>query len=164
MTRWERWTFNALHAVVGVTGFVYVYMQYVLVTDDPFAIINHPWQPATLAIHVVAAPVYIAFFGMLFRSHTLRKLRVGNPANRRSGWTSIIGFSVMALSGYLIQVGTTPAFITFSIWLHIGAGTLFVVSYGVHLVNGWRIKGQPVGPSSNDLAAAPFARGASSLW
>ena len=157
MTWWERWAFNALHAVVAVTGFVYLYMKLVLVTDDPFAIINHPWQPAMLSIHVVAAPALIAVFGMLFRSHSLRKLRSGNPANRRSGWTSIIGFSVMAMSGYLIQVGTSPAFITFSIWLHIAAGTLFVLSYGIHLVNGWRIRGQPASLPSRDPDTVPLA-------
>ena len=159
MIWWERWAFNALHAVVGVTGFVYLYMKFVLVTDDPFAIINHPWQPAMLSTHVVAAPVFIAFFGMLFRSHSLRKLRSGNPANRRSGWTSIIGFSVMALSGYFIQVGTSPDFITFSIWLHVVAGTVFVLGYGVHLVNGWRLRGRPARVSSSP---APVARAAAS--
>ena len=157
MIWWERWAFNALHTVVGLTGFVYLYMKLVLVTDDPFAIINHPWQPAMLSIHVVAAPVFIAFFGMLFRSHSLRKLRSGNPANRRSGWTSIIGFSTMALSGYFIQIGTSPAFITFSIWLHIVTGTLFVLSYAVHLVNGWRIKGQPAGLPLSNPETAPSA-------
>ena len=157
MIWWERWGFNAFHAVVGATGFVYVYMKFILVTDDPFAIINHPWQPATLAIHVVAAPVFIAFFGMLFRSHSLRKLRLGNPANRRSGWTSIIGFSVMALSGYFIQIGTTPEFINFSIWLHIGSGTVFVIGYSVHLVNSWRIKGRPVSLPARNPDTAPAA-------
>ena len=161
MIWWERWAFNALHAVVGVTGFVYLYMKFVLVTDDPFAIINHPWQPAMLSTHVVAAPVFIAFFGMLFRSHSLRKLRSGNPANRRSGWTSIIGFSVMALSGYFIQVGTSPDFITFSIWLHVVAGTVFVLGYGVHLANGWRLRGRPTRlPSGPE--PAPVARAAAS--
>ena len=157
MIWWERWAFNALHTVVGVTGFAYVYMKFVLVTDDPFAIINHPWQPAMLAIHVVAAPVFIAFFGMLFRSHSLRKLRSGSPANRRTGWTSIIGFSVMAMSGYFIQIGTSPAFINFSIWLHIGSGTVFAVAYSVHLVNGWRLKGGPATPPSRNPETAPIA-------
>lgn len=162
MIWWERWAFNALHVVVGVTGFVYLYMKLVLVTDDPFAIINHPWQPAMLSIHVVVAPVFIAFFGMLFRSHSLRKLRSGNPANRRTGWISIVGFSAMALSGYFIQIGTSPAFINFSIWLHIGTGTLFVLSYGVHLVNGWRIKGRPASPLPRNPEAVTLARGATS--
>ncbi len=142
MMWWERWAFNALHAVVSITGFVYLYMEYVLATDDPFAIINHPWQPAMLSIHIVAAPAFIAVFGILFRAHSLRKLRSDNPVNRRSGWTSIIGFSVMAMSGYCIQVATTPTLIAFFTWLHIAAGTLFALSYGVHLLIGWRFKGR----------------------
>lgn len=158
MSRWERWSFNALHAAVAVTGFAYLYMQYVLATDDPFAIINHPWQPATLAIHVVAAPVFVAFFGMLFRSHSLRKLRSRNPANRRSGWTSIIGFAVMTMSGYGLQVAVAPALITFLIWLHIGSGTLFALSYGVHLVVGWRIMRRNAKPAAPAPAGAAFAR------
>ena len=103
MTWWEQWAFNLLHAVVAMTGVAYLYMKYAMPATDPFAVINHPWQPATLSLHVVAAPVFIAFFGMLFRSHTLRKLASPNPANRRTGWTSLISFSTMALTGYLLQ-------------------------------------------------------------
>ena len=143
MTWWERWAFNALHAVVAVTGVVYLSMKYAMTTDDPFAIVNHPWQPAMLSIHVVAAPFFIAFFGMLFRSHSLRKILSPDPANRRTGWTSLLSFSAMALSGYLIQVASTPALITLFIWTHVAASTVFVVGYGVHLVNGWRINALP---------------------
>lgn len=157
MTRWERWAFNTLHWVVAVTGFAYLYMQYVLATDDPFAIINHPWQPATLSIHIVAAPVFIALFGMLFRSHSLRKLRSPSPENRRSGWTSLIGFTVMALSGYAIQVAAAPALITFFVWLHIASGGLFAVFYGVHLFVGWRVNRQSASAPSSDPETAPFA-------
>lgn len=144
MTWWERWGFNTFHAVVAVTGFVYLYMKYAMTTDDPFAIVNHPWQPSMLSYHVVAAPFFVAFFGMLFRSHSFGKLRSRNPANRRTGWISLLSFSAMALSGYLIQVATTPALITFFIWTHVAASVVFVVGYGIHLVNGWRINPRPV--------------------
>lgn len=143
MTWWERWGFNAFHVVVAVTGTVYLYMKYAMTTDDPFAIVNHPWQPTMLSTHVVAAPFFVAFFGMLFRSHSFGKLRSRNPANRRTGWTSVLGFSAMALTGYLIQVATTPFLITFFIWTHVAASVVFVVGYGVHLVNGWRLDGIP---------------------
>ena len=162
MTWWERWAFNALHVAVAATGFVYLYMKYAMATDDPFAIINHAWQPAMLSIHVVAAPVFIAFFGMLFRSHSLRKLRSPNPENRRSGWTSLIGFSVMALSGYLIQIASAPALITFFIWLHVAAGTLFAIGYSVHLVIGWRVARRPADPVGAATETAPFAQGTTS--
>ena len=145
MTWWERWGFNAFHVIVAATGTVYLYMKYALTTDDPFAIVNHPWQPTMLSTHVVAAPFFVAFFGMLFRSHSFGKLRSRNPANRRTGWTSVLSFSAMALTGYLIQVATTPALITFFIWTHVAASVVFVVGYGVHLVNGWWIDRTPRG-------------------
>ncbi len=143
MTWWERWGFNAFHVIVAVTGTVYLYMKYALATDDPFAIVNHPWQSTMLSAHVVAAPFFVAFFGMLFRSHSFGKLRSRNPANRRTGWTSVLSFAAMALTGYLIQVATTPDLITFFIWAHVAASVSFVVGYGIHLVNGWRLDGIP---------------------
>ena len=146
MTWWERWGFNTFHVIVAVTGIVYLYMKYAMTTDDPFAIVNHPWQPAMLSYHVVAAPFAVAFFGMLFRSHSLGKLRSRNTGNRRTGWASVLGFSAMALSGYLIQVATTPALITFFIWTHVVASVVFIVGYGIHLVNGWRLRGTPLRP------------------
>ena len=138
MVWWERWAFNALHVVVAVTGFAYLYMKLVLTPDDPFAIINHPWQPAMLATHLIAAPFFITCFGMLFRSHTLRKLLGSSSSGRRTGWTSLLGFSAMALSGYVIQIASTPALIDAAIWTHVATSSVFVVGYGAHLVIGWR--------------------------
>ncbi|HIC58000.1 MAG TPA: hypothetical protein EYO94_11405 [Acidobacteria bacterium] len=151
MTRWERWGFNTFHVVVGVTGFVYFYMKYLMTTDDPFAIVNHPWESTTLSLHLVAAPFFVAFFGMLFRSHSIRKILSSNLANRRTGWTSLISFSVMAVSGYLIQVMTTPALIAGFVWLHIVTSTFFVVGYGIHLIIGYRISRLPTGTPDTAL-------------
>ena len=151
MTWWERWGFNAFHVIVAATGVVYLYMKYAMTTDDPFAIVNHPWQPATLSAHVVAAPFFVAFFGMLFRSHSFGKLRSRKPANRRTGWTSLLSFSAMAFSGYLIQVAATPGLIEFFIWTHVAASAVFVVGYGIHLVNGLRIDDSPRGRVATPL-------------
>ena len=159
MTWWERRGFNALHVIVAVTGVAYLLMKYGMATDDPFAVVNHPWQPATLSAHVVAAPFFVAFFGMLFRSHSFGKLRSPNRANRRTGWTSLLGFSAMALSGYLIQVASTPALVTFFIWTHVAASGVFVAGYGAHLVNGRRITGRraraSAAPSRGPARPAP---------
>lgn len=151
MTWWERRGFNTFHVIVAATGFIYLYMKYAMTTDDPFAVINHPWQPTMLSLHVVAAPFFVAFFGMLFRSHSFGKLRSRSPANRRTGWTSLLSFSAMALSGYLIQVVSTPALIRFFIWTHVVTGTVFVVGYCVHLSNGWRINRPPEGTDAPPL-------------
>ena len=139
MKWWEQWTFNLFHGIVAVTGVAYLYMKYVLTPTDPFAVVNHPWQPAMLSLHVVAAPVLIAFFGMLFRSHTLRKLISQSAGNRRSGWASLLSFSAMALSGYLLQVASDPAWLTAFVWVHVSTSLVFVAGYGAHLVIGWRL-------------------------
>ncbi|MCY4662946.1 MAG: hypothetical protein OXF93_24560 [Acidobacteria bacterium] len=136
--RVERWFFNAMHAVITLSGVAYFCMKYLMATDDPFALINHPWEPAMLSIHVMAAPLVVVFFGMAFRSHTLRKLLQASPVNRRSGLASAGAFLVMTLSGYLIQVATSPALIATAIWTHVVTSVLFVIAYGVHMVIGYR--------------------------
>ena len=116
MQRWEQCLFNLFHGVVAVTGLVYLTMKYAMTPIDPFAVINHPWQPVMLSVHVVAAPVFIAVFGMIFRSHTLSKLLSPRLDNRRSGWTALLSFSAMALSGYLLQVDSSPAWLPGLVW------------------------------------------------
>ena len=137
--RVERWCFNAMHAAITLSGVAYFWMKYLMTTDDPFALVNHPWEPAMLSIHVVSAPFVVVLFGMVLRSHTLRKLLQASPVNRRSGLTAAGGFLVMTLSGYLIQVATSPALIAIAIWTHVATSVLFVVAYGLHLVVGYRV-------------------------
>lgn len=139
MRPWEHRSFNVATVVVTVTGLVYLYMKYFMQTDDPFALVNHPWQSSMLALHVIAAPVLVLFFGMLFRSHTLKKIASPVRANRRTGWTSLLSFSSMALSGYLLQVVTSPAWIDALVVIHIATSLLFAIGYVVHLVIGWRM-------------------------
>ena len=65
MNRWERWTFGLLTLGVLLSGGVYFWMKYLLVNDDPFSVVNHPWQSAMLAAHVLAAPGLLLMFGIL---------------------------------------------------------------------------------------------------
>lgn len=139
MTWWERWAFNALHVFVAATGVVYFCMKYMMTTDDPFSVVNHPWQPAMLSAHVISVPLFIVFFGMLFRSHSFPKIRSPHRANRRTGWMSLISFSAMTASGYLLQVASSSVLITVLIWTHVTTSALFVAGYGIHLVIGWRV-------------------------
>ena len=135
----ERWSFNALHVVVACTGLLYLHMKYFMTTDDPFALVNHPWQGATLAAHILAAPAFVVAFGMILRSHTLPKIRHRRRTNRLTGWISLVTFGLMTLSGYLIQTSTTATLITIWSWTHIVSGCLFVAGYSTHVLIGWPI-------------------------
>jgi hypothetical protein len=132
--RWERWTFNLLAAVVAVTGFAYLWMKYALVSDDPFALVNHPLQATMLNLHVVASPAFILVFGIILNSHVMKKLRAPRRPNRRTGLLSLGTFAAMILSGYLLQVVTSEAWLQALVVLHVAAGTVFTVSYGIHLL------------------------------
>ena len=136
MKWWERWAFNTFHGVVAVTGSVYFVMKYLMATDDPFAVVNHPWEPAMLKVHILAAPVFVALFGMLFRSHVYRKVRTNRRPMRTSGWVSIIGFGVMALSGYVVSVAAASDAAGLFIWIHITSSVTFAVGYTIHIVLG----------------------------
>ena len=139
MKPWERRSFNGLNVVVAITGLAYLYMRYALVSDDPFAVVNHPWQSSMLSLHVVFAPVVILLFGIVLRSHIIKKLISNSRPDRRTGWISLISFSTMALSGYLLQVATSAAWLNALVVFHISTSLVFIIGYGAHLVIGWRL-------------------------
>ena len=134
MKAWERWTFGLLAAVVSMTGFAYFWMKYFLTSDDPFAVVNHPWQPAMLAAHVLAAPGLLLMFGIILNSHILRKLRATGVPNRKSGLASLITFFAMTVSGYLLQVVTSATLLQILVVLHTASGIVFAAAYVAHLV------------------------------
>ena len=134
MRRWERWSFNIAAAVVAVTGFAYFWMKYFVQSNDPFAVVNHPWEGAMLNLHVLASPPFILVFGILLNSHIMRKLGASRIPNRTSGLLSLGTFAAMAASGYVLQVAMDEALRTALVWLHVGSGAVFTLSYGVHLV------------------------------
>ena len=134
MKRWERWGLHAALVVITATGIAYFVMKYALEPEDPFAVINHPWQPAMLATHIMAGPVALVFFGILFRSHVAPGILSGRHYLRRSGWVSLLSFGAMVLSGHLVQIASSPEAVTAFIWIHIATSCLFVAGYGTHLI------------------------------
>lgn len=137
MRAWEKWAFNLLTFVVSGSGLAYLWMKYGLERDDPFAVVNHPWQPWMLAVHVFTAPWLLVVFGVLLDSHILRKIG-GRAAGRRSGYVSLGAFAGMTVSGYGLQVATAPLLRQAMLVLHLSTSGLFLVAYGVHLVIAWR--------------------------
>lgn len=133
MKRWERWTFGVLVLASSMTGLVYFWMKYLLVSDDPFAVVNHPWQAAMVAAHIVVSPPLILMFGVILNSHILKKLRATAVPHRKSGLFSLGTFFVMVASGYLLQVETGEGTLQALVAIHVASGTLFSVVYALHL-------------------------------
>lgn len=134
MRPWERRMFNLSALVVGVTGLAYFWMKYAMETDDPFALVNHPWQTTMLALHVVASPVMVLVFGIVLNSHIMRKLGAYRAPTRKSGLVSLATFAAMVVSGYLLQVTSSEAWLRALVVVHIASGIGFSAAYVVHLI------------------------------
>ena len=134
MKTWERWTFGIAALGVAMTGLAYFWMKYLVSSGDPFAVVNHPWQGAMLALHLILAPGLVLMFGILLNGHVLKKLGARNSPNRRSGLVSFGTFFVMTVSGYLLQVVTADAWLRALVVAHVASGVMFSVVYVAHLV------------------------------
>lgn len=134
----EKYSLHASIVAVTASGTAYGWMKYMLTSDDPFSVVNHPWQGIMLDAHVLSAPILLLVFGMLLRSHVLRHLS-GTPVNRRTGLVSLVTFALMAASGYLLQVTTSEDWSRAWLWLHIASGSFFVVAYLTHVLIGLRL-------------------------
>lgn len=133
MKPWERWALNLSSLIVAATGFAFGWMKYFVRNDDPFAVINHPWQPAMLGAHLLVAPILILAFGIVLSSHVIKKLRATKIPNRKSGFVALGTFAVMTISGYGLQVATGDLWLKAMLTLHLTSGVLFAVTYAAHL-------------------------------
>jgi hypothetical protein len=132
MTRFERWAVWSSSVATFVTGVVYLWLKYMLVTDDPFAVINHPWQPAVLKLHILVAPFLVFSVGMVALRHVWRHLRTGSREGRRSGLVTLAMFGPMIATGYLIQAITAESLLRAMAWSHIGLGLVYGIGLLVH--------------------------------
>ena len=132
MTGFERILLIGSSALTALTGTVYGIMKYFLVSSDPFAVINHPWQPFFLKAHILAAPVMVFAVGIVFRRHVIDRWRSGSAKGRRSGAMITGLFLPMVLSGYLIQVVTGGLLLEGMVWSHLITAASFVAGFGKH--------------------------------
>jgi len=119
---------------MALTGVVFAWMKYFMKSDDPFAVVNHPWQPHMMTAHVLLGPVSVFAIGWVFGNHVVPAYRGGAP-NRVSGVWSMLFIVPMTISGYLMQVTVADAArkaFAISHWVSVG---LFVAAYVVHLIH-----------------------------
>lgn len=118
---------------MALTGVVFAWMKYFMKSDDPFAVVNHPWQPHLMTAHVLLGPVAVFAIGWVFGNHIWPAYRGGAP-NRASGIVSTLFIVPMTISGYLMQVSTEDATrkaFAISHWISVG---FFLLAYAAHLV------------------------------
>lgn len=134
MTRVQTRFMHVSVALATVTGIVYAWMKHFVESDDPFAVVNHPWQPTLLHLHVVGVPLLVFGIGWIASNHIAPKYQSKTRIARRSGIIMMLIAGVMVFSGYLLQVLTGEAALQWSVVIHWISSGLFVVGYLVHQV------------------------------
>lgn len=135
MSLFERILLHASTLLVGASGLAYLYMKYAMSGVDPFSVLHHPWQPQTLALHVLAGPFLVFALGLITREHIVGRLVENRPhRSRPSGIVAMAAAAPMIASGYLLQVLTDPAPRRALVVVHVASGALFALMYLGHLV------------------------------
>ncbi|MEM7354050.1 MAG: hypothetical protein AAF657_24825 [Acidobacteriota bacterium] len=133
MKRAEAWTVHLSMVLVGGTGLVYAWMRYFAKPSDPYAIVNHPWQPTLQHLHIWVAPLLVFCAGLIWRSHIWNHWRRGVRSGRRSGIGMTLSLFPMILSGYLIQTAVSDSWRNAWVTIHLVTSGLFAVGYLIHL-------------------------------
>jgi len=135
MTRLEAWFLHIATLLVGGGGLVYAWMRYLVRPDDPFAVVNHAWQPAVQHLHVVAAPLLVFAIGLIFKAHVWAGVRLRVAARRKSGLALFATAAPMIASGYLLQTATDPYWRQAWLVIHLVASALWLAGYLAHQVS-----------------------------
>jgi len=144
MSRLEIWLLTLSSLAVGGTGLLLYVMKSWMEPVDPFAVVNHPWQPVVLKLHLLAAPLLVFAVGMVSAGHVAQKVRGRKRSGRFSGLGLLVLFVPLALSGVLIQILTRESWLAAVIWVHLLAGTLFLATFAFHRVGTLRGVRRPV--------------------
>jgi hypothetical protein len=137
----ERLLYHTSVALVALSGLVYAWMKYAMgPVDDPFSAFHHPLQPRALHLHILAAPLLLLAVGMMARLHVLPRLAQGKRRDRgrRSGLMSTMVLLPMIASGYLLQTVTSEGWRLGLVWVHLGSGAAFLLTYVGHLASARR--------------------------
>ncbi len=134
MTKFDAWLLHISNGLVMVTGLVYAWMAYIVESDDPYAVANHPWQSDVQHLHILAAPFLVLVLGHLWHHHAWRHYKHGKKEGRRSGIAMILMAIPMIVSGYLIQTAIEPDWRTTWVIMHCATSALWIIGYLTHLI------------------------------
>jgi len=132
MNGWRRWIVYLATFAAGITGVVYAVMRFLLKPKDPWSVVNHPWQPAVQHLHVLTAPLLVFAVGLIWETHVVQKWRNGRGGKRWSGIALAALFSLMAASGYLLQVSVDEGWRSFWSTSHLYVSLLWLGLFAGH--------------------------------
>lgn len=133
MSRFEKWSVWSTAIATTATGVVYLWMKYLLQSNDPWSVINHPLQGLLLKAHIISAPLLVFALGLITLRHIWNHYRQGVRKGRKTGIITGLVTVPMILTGYLIQTTIHQGWLDFVALAHIGLGVVFAIGLVTHL-------------------------------
>jgi hypothetical protein len=134
LSRLEAWFLHVSTWLVGGTGLVYAWMVYLMRPSDPYALVNHPWQPHVQHLHILTAPFLVFASGLIWRRHVWAGWKRGGRDRQRSGVSLALTLIPMVVSGYLIQTAVEDSWRHVWVNIHLVASALWLLGYLIHQV------------------------------
>lgn len=132
----EVWSLHLAAILVGGTGILYAVVRYLWRNEDPFALVNRPWQVHLQHLHVITAPLLVFAFGLAWRIHAWARWRHRTGGRRISGVVVATAAPPMILSGVLIQTATSAARRRRWVLVHLATSLVWLSAYVIQVV--WR--------------------------
>jgi hypothetical protein len=133
MNRVDAWLLHISNTLVIITGLAYAWMAYFSESDDPYAVVGHPWQPHVQHAHVLVAPLLVLMLGHLWSRHASPHLKWETRERRSSGVGMLVSALPMIFSGYAIQTAVEAHWRMIWVAVHLTASGLWIIGYLVHL-------------------------------
>ncbi len=138
MSPLERWSLHLAALVTAGTGLLDGLLRWFGERAGEFGPEPHPWLGTAQHLHVLVTPLLVFTLGMMVRGHLWSKLG-RSVEGRRTGLGAAVLIAPMVVSGYGIQVVTSPTWHSGLAWIHgISAGTFLLAYFGHLALRGWQ--------------------------
>jgi hypothetical protein len=133
MSRIDAWLLHISNGLVMVTGLVYAWMAYFVKSDDPYAVVGHPWQPHIQHAHVIVAPLLVLVLGHMWSRHIGPHLHRVTHRRKKSGLGMLLMALPMLFSGYAIQVAVSAQWRAAWVIVHMATSLIWICGYVIHM-------------------------------
>lgn len=103
MNRTEKKLFEFINLTIFIQGLLYYFFKYFMQEQTQFGERPHALTSVLLHLHIILVPFLVFFFGIMFKSHVINKLK--DQKRKRSGYTILAMMLLMIFSGYFLQTG-----------------------------------------------------------
>lgn len=131
LTRWITWLSNL---GVGLSGLILLWMSWMLVPEDPYAVVNHPAQPLWKNIHLWLSPLLGLNIGYLWCQHAWSYWRGKVRNGRRSGMMLLASGLIMVFSGPFLQTAIDENVRLFWSIIHSVSGCVWILAILIHII------------------------------